>query len=634
MLLSEKVMAGDFVQAKPPEEIPRSQCIVCTDPNSTSSSETSAGVNSAQVSKEDVAEFSARWENEVERAMQYAVGTLLSASNDDGLMQMRRSSKKKLMISTMTPLTDDFFFSPSNKFDYLPIVGPGSSDALIEAARYLEHNASIRAHLIGHVARNTTNAPETDVLEIEQEVILGLTNCVLQSVNEKDSIIWAKYPSLNFDIFSVEDAFTALNSLGQFAPRRVCQHPFHKNDIVWVCRTCQADETCVLCHACWSDSDHVGHDFSFYHAQAGGCCDCGDGDAWDPRGFCSRHGNTSNGTTGIPDYRGEIKGLPWSLVAHARGAVGACLDWLVEKIADEASQSFVKMESEGVSMHGFREALSIDDDCISTNSSNGSSSSESTTHYEAQAKQSFEYLLGERGRTGNGLFLVMHGSDVLSTSVLMNALKKLYSSQQVGFMRSNNAGMGSSSTISNPVVKKIVQIAQLNGNVVLVGTNEILSSVGSSSSITSQLWKDGDEMTLQRIGSVMSNWAKILASAKIPCSIKTLEQLRNEQKAYAVLEWLGQIARCDALCEQISLAASQERHLVPMLKSDLRLPRRISKAYHSLQLTLLAVPDFKKQLANVYCDTYEMVTSEYAQGIGIGECSSYTLSVVSVQIYS
>jgi Putative zinc finger in N-recognin (UBR box) len=49
-----------------------------------------------------------------------------------------------------------------------------------------------------------------------------------------------------------------------------------------VCRTCQADETCVLCHSCFSQSNHDGHDVAFYHAQAGGCCDCGD-----PDGKCS-----------------------------------------------------------------------------------------------------------------------------------------------------------------------------------------------------------------------------------------------------------------------------------------------------------------------------------------------------------
>ena len=73
-------------------------------------------------------------------------------------------------------------------------------------------------------------------------------------------------------------AIKSLDALEEAVPRRVCQHPFRKNDIVWVCRTCQADETCVLCHTCFSQSNHDGHDVAFYHAQAGGCCDCGDPD--------------------------------------------------------------------------------------------------------------------------------------------------------------------------------------------------------------------------------------------------------------------------------------------------------------------------------------------------------------------
>ena len=80
-------------------------------------------------------------------------------------------------------------------------------------------------------------------------------------------------------------AQSSISTLGKSCPiRRVCQHPFRRNDIVWVCRTCQSDETCVLCHECFSNSNHEGHDVAFYHAQAGGCCDCGDADAWDPKG--------------------------------------------------------------------------------------------------------------------------------------------------------------------------------------------------------------------------------------------------------------------------------------------------------------------------------------------------------------
>lgn len=51
------------------------------------------------------------------------------------------------------------------------------------------------------------------------------------------------------------------------APRRVCQYAFLKNDIVWICKACQADETCVLCNDCFRSSDHEGHEVYFYHAQ-------------------------------------------------------------------------------------------------------------------------------------------------------------------------------------------------------------------------------------------------------------------------------------------------------------------------------------------------------------------------------
>jgi len=41
---------------------------------------------------------------------------------------------------------------------------------------------------------------------------------------------------------------------------QVCQYAFRRNDIVWICRSCQKDETCVLCNACFRDSQHEGHE--------------------------------------------------------------------------------------------------------------------------------------------------------------------------------------------------------------------------------------------------------------------------------------------------------------------------------------------------------------------------------------
>ena len=87
-----------------------------------------------------------------------------------------------------------------------------------------------------------------------------------------------------------EDPSKLLEELKLAGPRQVCQYQFKRNDIVWLCRTCQSDETCVQCNACFNDASHEGHEVYFYHSQSGGCCDCGDPEAWLPIGYCPRHG--------------------------------------------------------------------------------------------------------------------------------------------------------------------------------------------------------------------------------------------------------------------------------------------------------------------------------------------------------
>lgn len=49
------------------------------------------------------------------------------------------------------------------------------------------------------------------------------------------------------------------------------------------------DETCVMCNDCFISSDHDDHEVFFYYTQSGGCCDCGDTEAWAPEGFCTSH---------------------------------------------------------------------------------------------------------------------------------------------------------------------------------------------------------------------------------------------------------------------------------------------------------------------------------------------------------
>jgi Putative zinc finger in N-recognin (UBR box) len=64
------------------------------------------------------------------------------------------------------------------------------------------------------------------------------------------------------------------------ARRRPCGYVFKRGDIAWNCKTCQADQTCVICDDCFQKSNHEGHEVYFHRTTPGGCCDCGDFEAW------------------------------------------------------------------------------------------------------------------------------------------------------------------------------------------------------------------------------------------------------------------------------------------------------------------------------------------------------------------
>eukprot|EP00656_Telonema_subtile_P051837 TRINITY_DN7074_c0_g1_i6.p1 TRINITY_DN7074_c0_g1~~TRINITY_DN7074_c0_g1_i6.p1 ORF type:complete len:1517 (-),score=379.42 TRINITY_DN7074_c0_g1_i6:28-4578(-) len=90
------------------------------------------------------------------------------------------------------------------------------------------------------------------------------------------------------------DASTRVELLQESTPQAVCSYCFKDGDLVWNCKSCQADETCVMCNACFRDSDHEGHEVFFFYSNTEGCCDCGDPSAWDAAGFCSRHGRRTD----------------------------------------------------------------------------------------------------------------------------------------------------------------------------------------------------------------------------------------------------------------------------------------------------------------------------------------------------
>jgi ATP-dependent Clp protease adapter protein ClpS len=72
-------------------------------------------------------------------------------------------------------------------------------------------------------------------------------------------------------------------------PAQRCGRVFRPGEAAYSCYTCGVDPTCIQCLSCFKGADHQGHNIRMIRAAGGGCCDCGDPDSWDVKGFCSTH---------------------------------------------------------------------------------------------------------------------------------------------------------------------------------------------------------------------------------------------------------------------------------------------------------------------------------------------------------
>ena len=124
-----------------------------------------------------------------------------------------------------------------------------------------------------------------------------------------------------------------LYSLPNSQPRTVCGVVFKKGEIVWTCRTCAKDPTCVQCDTCFRKSNHEGHEVYFHRSSGrGGCCDCGDPEAWSAAGnCCDHHSHAPNfsdmdPSTTLPDdihlgFQAVVSGIVQAVVHYATATV-------------------------------------------------------------------------------------------------------------------------------------------------------------------------------------------------------------------------------------------------------------------------------------------------------------------------
>ncbi|XP_017056178.1 E3 ubiquitin-protein ligase UBR1 isoform X2 [Drosophila ficusphila] len=69
----------------------------------------------------------------------------------------------------------------------------------------------------------------------------------------------------------------------------VCGKVFKNGEPTYSCRECGVDPTCVLCVNCFKRSAHRFHKYKMSTSGGGGCCDCGDDEAWKKDHYCQLH---------------------------------------------------------------------------------------------------------------------------------------------------------------------------------------------------------------------------------------------------------------------------------------------------------------------------------------------------------
>lgn len=72
-------------------------------------------------------------------------------------------------------------------------------------------------------------------------------------------------------------------------PPSVCGRVFKMGEPTYNCRECGMDSTCVLCVDCFKRSPHKNHKYKMGTSYGGGCCDCGDIEAWKQDAYCQTH---------------------------------------------------------------------------------------------------------------------------------------------------------------------------------------------------------------------------------------------------------------------------------------------------------------------------------------------------------
>jgi E3 ubiquitin-protein ligase UBR1 len=90
-------------------------------------------------------------------------------------------------------------------------------------------------------------------------------------------------------------------------------------------RECGLDDTCVMCAKCFNATNHENHEVYIYVSNAGGCCDCGDAEAWKIPLNCPYHSPKKS-----DEKKDTLQLLPEVFVERCRTLFGIILEFCLD----------------------------------------------------------------------------------------------------------------------------------------------------------------------------------------------------------------------------------------------------------------------------------------------------------------
>ena len=142
-----------------------------------------------------------------------------------------------------------------------------------------------------------------------------------------------------------------------FARGKPCGHIFKSGEATYRCKTCTADDTCVLCSKCFEASDHSGH-VVYVSISPGnsGCCDCGDDEAWLMSVHCAIHTGDSK-SSAASKRKGEGQSISEEWAESIRMTIGRALDYICDVISCSPEQLRLKKSEESIRKDEFQSRL-------------------------------------------------------------------------------------------------------------------------------------------------------------------------------------------------------------------------------------------------------------------------------------